>query len=658
MIDAFVNRDLGAAMETLLAVSLLILLVLLIRRPVARHFGAGIAYLLWALPFARLILPPLPTQASLFSLAGPGLAGMTGRETQEPAPYVLHGESGAPGLDAFGAGHLSWTEAPLAADPLSGTGAAIAALLPAGLGLVWGVIALCLIVRGLFAHRQFMRLVADEAIPAPPHLVAFAEEGARRCGLRRTPPVVLSLISSSPFVTGLLRPVIVLPAWFDAEYNTCEARSALAHELTHVRRGDLWALQVANIFVASLWFNPLAYLAASAFRTDQESACDADVLRDGHASPHAYGTTLVKAARAHRIERPVLAHSLPLTHALKERLTRMSYPVPSFNRRVAGFGLTALVSIGGLLGTASLANAGENADGRSEETEIRIENGALWLDGAPVDDRQIILLSDPMAGIVPPSPDVPGIEELQFEIEKDIAELTGPDVLGPEIDISEDARWEEIGELAGRVAEFHSESTSEDGKVHVIRTRIRDGSPASEAEAAALEAELDAKVAALEAEIAARSAEGAEERARIIELRIDAHAAEIERRVEAHFGADFEDRVAAASHAIEDAVSACASAELAKGETRLIERAVPEGTPARVICVDGDRARLTAADTLAMIDGHPDLSAEEKAAFRAEADAAAKRKRVMIFRTGPEAPEAPDAPAPPEVPAPPAPPAD
>ena len=46
-----------------------------------------------------------------------------------------------------------------------------------------------------------------------------------------------------PVVTGLFRPAVVLPAWFAQDYSRTEARAAIAHELTHVKRGDLWALQ-------------------------------------------------------------------------------------------------------------------------------------------------------------------------------------------------------------------------------------------------------------------------------------------------------------------------------------------------------------------------------------------------------------------------------
>ncbi len=43
-----------------LIASLLIVVVLVIRRPVAQLFGAGAAYALWLAPAVRLILPPLP----------------------------------------------------------------------------------------------------------------------------------------------------------------------------------------------------------------------------------------------------------------------------------------------------------------------------------------------------------------------------------------------------------------------------------------------------------------------------------------------------------------------------------------------------------------------------------------------------------------------
>ena len=67
----------GWLLGTLLATSALILLVLLIREPVRRRFGSRVAYGLWLIPAARLLMPTLtqtvertvPSQAPMSSNA-------------------------------------------------------------------------------------------------------------------------------------------------------------------------------------------------------------------------------------------------------------------------------------------------------------------------------------------------------------------------------------------------------------------------------------------------------------------------------------------------------------------------------------------------------------------------------------------------------------
>jgi len=46
-------------LQTGLVVSLLIVIILMIRRPFSRLFGANAAYALWCLPFIRLVMPGL-----------------------------------------------------------------------------------------------------------------------------------------------------------------------------------------------------------------------------------------------------------------------------------------------------------------------------------------------------------------------------------------------------------------------------------------------------------------------------------------------------------------------------------------------------------------------------------------------------------------------
>ncbi len=64
--SALVSSDAAAWLaDTMIWTGVLIALVLVLRRPVSRVFGAQAAYALWLLPFLRLILPPITLPAAM-----------------------------------------------------------------------------------------------------------------------------------------------------------------------------------------------------------------------------------------------------------------------------------------------------------------------------------------------------------------------------------------------------------------------------------------------------------------------------------------------------------------------------------------------------------------------------------------------------------------
>ena len=658
MIHAILNGDFSHALETLLAVSVLLLIVLMLRRPVARRFGAGVVYLLWAIPAARFFLPPLQTQLSMLNLdfapAGEAAADMP--VPLEPDVMV----TAPPPVVA------AWTPAPetdmAVAEPgtLSLAAQVMPVLLIAAVA-AWVAGAVFLAARNLIAHWRFMQTVDREAMPVPAPMADLVARVAAETGLRRPPRLVASLISRGPFVTGLFRPVVVVPAWFEDDYTPMEARAALAHELMHVRRGDLWALQVCELFVAAMWFNPLAYIARNAFRTDQEAACDADVLARCQTSPHAYGSTLIKAARLHLPEPALATGRLPLTHALKERLTRMTYPAPSSRRRMIGFGAALLFGASTLAITASVAAAAEPEN--KDTHEFRIETDGLLISSEDT-DRQIVLLGDPMAKVMPVPPIPPELAELEARISTDVAELPGPSVLGDATDMTSDPDFIEITRLSTELAGLGASL----GVASAIEALTMDFNNMSEAEIEAWAEDFEARMEAKSAEIEARAAdmelrmeihadrldqnmdEQTEARVLTLERRIEASAGEIEKIMEARFGPAFEAKVEAQAAVIDALMESCKDAELAAGETRILERADADGEVFRLACVQGNRDRLKAAETLAVIGSHPGITAAEKAAFNAAA-AGERRRQVMVIRA-----DASEAPAPPEPPAAPEPP--
>jgi bla regulator protein BlaR1 len=71
-------------------------------------------------------------------------------------------------------------------------------------------------------------------------------------------------------------------------------RMALAHEVSHVRRGDLvWGL-IPALAQCLFWFHPFAHWCVNEYAQTREEACDADALRLSEATPRRYGELLVR----------------------------------------------------------------------------------------------------------------------------------------------------------------------------------------------------------------------------------------------------------------------------------------------------------------------------------------------------------------------------
>ena len=287
----------GWMIETLIATTLLMLLVLALREPVSRRFGPRIAYALWLLPALRMVLPPLPHSWSAAEVA-------------PVARVSLLIDRATPVVPADGAHWL------------------------AGIALLWAVGSLGFLGWHLLSYRRFAARVRQDCAPLCDH-DAFTVQASSRV--------------RSPLAFGVRGKMVVVPADFAERYDAAEQRFALDHEVAHHRRGDLIANFAGLAVLAVHWFNPVAHIAWRAFRLDQEAACDAMVLRGASASDrHAYGTALVKSATGGV---PLAACTMTARTGLKTRLRRI------VEGRLApmrgGAAVAGLVVVGGLALTAS-----------------------------------------------------------------------------------------------------------------------------------------------------------------------------------------------------------------------------------------------------------------------------------------------------------------
>lgn len=82
---------------------------------------------------------------------------------------------------------------------------------------------------------------------------------------------------SSPMLTGLIRPKLILPT--DAmQWDMTQLELVMAHELCHYRKKDLWLKMLMVVVCCVNWFNPMVYVMKKQFAYDMELACDGTVL--------------------------------------------------------------------------------------------------------------------------------------------------------------------------------------------------------------------------------------------------------------------------------------------------------------------------------------------------------------------------------------------
>ena len=556
---------------TTMAVSILVLFVLVIRKPFARRFGAKAAYLLWALPLARFVTPPLPGNWSL--------AGFLGFSRPVPAETAIASEGPAMPMEmtVTTSGEIVPAMATISAEPTNvvpsaspetalpvpvesvfSTPEVTAASAPAGTSLLEATLAQAPLIltcvwltgvvlwlgRSIYQQRQFLELIEADSEPAEAATVAETTRIAKQLGIKRVPDVRASLLCSGPLVTGLKNPVILLPMWFEEDYDAAERRDALVHELMHLKRRDLWAFQAARIVASTQWFNPIAYLALQAFRTDQEAACDADVIARAKLSPAAYGRTLVKAARLARpSDRRIAAASLTLAHPIKERLIMMTHPTPTLRSRLMGGTLAIALGAGAVFATASCTSSvaqeldgapTESASETSKADNVFVFEGEQDMSFAITVDGETFSFNVADLPPMPPMPAMPAIGGMMFEqdgnsfrMEFDTEKLEALE------DSPEFAEWEEKMEAWGEEMEVWGEMVEEraDAWAETMEPHIEAW---ADSQASRFEDQIELMVerAELHAERVEREAERAEAHAERMMERAERDAERAEARAE------------------------------------------------------------------------------------------------------------------------------
>lgn len=205
---------------------------------------------------------------------------------------------------------------------------------------------------------------------------------------------------TSPFVFGVLRPVIYLPCHLDEQ----EKNYILMHEQYHIKRRDYLIKLVAFGMLSVYWFHPFVWLAFYLMSQDMEMSCDEQVLKKLQLEDRkAYSTLLLSFACGKRFPLPS-----PLSFGennVKSRIKQiLSYKKPTVWASASVIVMILLVAV------CCLTDAG---DGRFDfgdeniseelpsENKIDLETGKLTEEYLTILSEKLYESKNPYIGDVP-----------------------------------------------------------------------------------------------------------------------------------------------------------------------------------------------------------------------------------------------------------------
>jgi beta-lactamase regulating signal transducer with metallopeptidase domain len=217
--------------------------------------------------------PPARLQAALGRTEPPGSPGTAHWVTSQPmAPASL--ATGVPAVDSG-----------------SGVWLPVAVLFVIWLG---GVVFLGVRLRGRVQATASLRRGAHSV--TDPWMARDYVALRSRLVPRRSVPLLRHAGVAAPQTLGVLRPVILVPERFPDRASVGDARMILAHELAHIRHGDVAWRWFRQVIRTMLFFHPLIWLADRETTLAEELACDERALGVTRAKPAEYADLLLRAA--------------------------------------------------------------------------------------------------------------------------------------------------------------------------------------------------------------------------------------------------------------------------------------------------------------------------------------------------------------------------
>ncbi len=304
-----------------------------------RNKSAHVRYLLWLIVLAKCLVPPsftiplaiLPQEGvtesvptSRDQMPSVALEATDEIATEPPAPFP----------------------SPITGQPAATIEKASAKLtVRHWLGLGWIAGVACFVIAAVTKALRIEFWLRRRRKPLGAGARSEIEKSFSGLKMRVLPNMWLAEGIGQPFVWGLLRGDIYLPADFAGVNSVEYRRDVLGHELSHVLRYDAAVNFLQIITQALFWFHPLVWWANKRIRVEREKCCDEMTISRLNTQAKDYSKAIVNAlVTEYESIRPIPSLAVAgSTKNIEERIRTILKPGKRFYKRPSMVAMTVVL---------------------------------------------------------------------------------------------------------------------------------------------------------------------------------------------------------------------------------------------------------------------------------------------------------------------------
>lgn len=162
--------------------------------------------------------------------------------------------------------------------------------------IIWLLGAAASLASMILRHALFLRTMHRWQKPVTdPDVLQILDAEKQGLRIRQHVQLMHCPTAGSPMMLGIMRPRLLLP---DEDLTLEELPLVIRHELTHLKRHDLWIKAIQMLAVSLHWFNPAVYLLSLTLGFWQESSCDEKVTAaETQEGRQFYSETIIRVIR-------------------------------------------------------------------------------------------------------------------------------------------------------------------------------------------------------------------------------------------------------------------------------------------------------------------------------------------------------------------------